>query len=119
MSAHCAARARVDHQPEGIDPRNTIELSCRDMARLGQLWLNRGRWDGRQLVDPGYVAQSVSASALNPNYGFLWWLNTTGRIEKAPRSMFNASGAHLSGTTTPRDGAPMPNAKSIAVRPRL
>lgn len=86
------------YQPEGIDPRGNIriggsmELSVRDMARLGQLWLNGGRWGGRQLVDADYVRASVTPSARNPDYGFLWWLNTSGRLP-APCDMFNASGA--------------------------
>jgi CubicO group peptidase (beta-lactamase class C family) len=90
----------VEHfrfQPEGIDPQGnvriggSIEASVRDLARLGQLWLNQGLWAGKQLIDSNYIEQSVSPSALNPNYGFLWWLS--GRIEGAPESMFFASGA--------------------------
>lgn len=89
----------LNYQPEGVDPRGnvriggSIELSVRDMARLGQLWLNGGRWDGRQLVDAAYVREAVTPSALNPDYGFLWWLNTSGRLPQAPCGMFNASGA--------------------------
>jgi CubicO group peptidase (beta-lactamase class C family) len=89
-----------DYQPEGVDPKGdvriggSIEVSVRDMARLGQLWLNGGRWGGRQLVDADYVRQSVSPSKLNPGYGLLWWLNDTGRIGAAPRSMFYAAGAY-------------------------
>lgn len=85
------------YQPEGIDPQGnvriggSIEASVRDLARLGQLWLNKGRWAGEQLVDSSYVEQSVSPSKLNPHYGFLWWLS--GRLEGAPESMFFASGA--------------------------
>ena len=45
--------------------------NVRDMARLGQLWLNGGRWDNRQLVASDYVRQSITPSPLNPNYGFL------------------------------------------------
>lgn len=88
-----------NYQPEGIDSNGnvrvggSITLSVRDMARLGQLWLNGGRWAGRQLVSADYVRQAVSPSARNPNYGFLWWLNGEGRLPQAPCSMFNASGA--------------------------
>lgn len=84
-------------QPEGIDPDGnvriggSIELSVRDLARLGQLWLNKGMWGGKQLIDAGYVEQSVSPSRLNPDYGFLWWLS--GRLDGAPESLFFASGA--------------------------
>lgn len=88
------------YQAEGVDSEEnmrvagSIELSVRDMARLGQLWLNGGRWGGEQLVDAGYVATSIQPSALNPNYGYLWWLNTNkARFADAPPTMYFASGA--------------------------
>ncbi len=68
-------------QPEGIDSQDntrmagSIEVSVRDLARLGQLWLNQGRWNGEQLVNAEFVRQAVSSSPTNPDYGFLWWLN--------------------------------------------
>ena len=88
-----------NYQPEGIDSNGniriggSIELSVRDMARLGQLWLNKGLWDGRQLISPDYIDTATSPSELNPGYGYLWWLNNPGRIAKAPNSMFFAAGA--------------------------
>ncbi|MDG2522564.1 serine hydrolase [Caulobacter segnis] len=87
------------YQSEGIDPRGNIRiggsitLSCRDMARLGQLYLDKGRWGGRQLIDPAFIAAAWTPSPLNASYGFLWWLNTTGRVPLAPRSMAFAAGA--------------------------
>jgi CubicO group peptidase (beta-lactamase class C family) len=63
------------------------------MARLGQLYLNEGRWAGRQLIDARYIKQAITPSALNSGYGYLWWLNTAGRIAAAPRSMYYAAGA--------------------------
>ena len=108
MSSHAYITAHLltplgvenfNYQPEGIDSNGniriggSIELSVRDMARLGQLWLNKGWWEGRQLLDSGYIEAATSPSALNPGYGYLWWLNTTGRIAAAPRSMYFAAGA--------------------------
>lgn len=88
------------YQAEGIDSdgnmrvAGSIELSVRDMARLGQLWLNGGRWAGEQLVDANFVAESIQPSPRNPNYGYLWWLNTNqARFASAPASMYFASGA--------------------------
>jgi len=87
------------YQPEGIDSNGniriggSIELSVRDMARLGQLWLNKGAWGGKQLIDPHYIEAATTPSKLNPGYGYLWWLNSAGRIAKAPKSMFFAAGA--------------------------
>jgi len=56
-------------------------LSCRDMAKLGQLMLNKGRWNGRQLVPAAWVAAStapqVPGSQTNGShmgYGYFWWV---------------------------------------------
>jgi CubicO group peptidase (beta-lactamase class C family) len=87
------------YQPEGIDDNGniriggSIELSVRDMARLGQLWLNKGFWDGKQLISQKYIKDATTPSANNPAYGYLWWLNGTRRVKKAPASMFFAAGA--------------------------
>ena len=87
------------YQPEGVDRNDNIRiggsitLSCRDMARLGQLYLNEGRWAGEQLINADYIRDAINPSAHNPSYGYLWWLNRAGRVENAPRSMFFAAGA--------------------------
>jgi CubicO group peptidase (beta-lactamase class C family) len=38
-----------------------LKLTGRDMARLGQLWLNTGRWAGRQLVTAAWVTESTTS----------------------------------------------------------
>jgi CubicO group peptidase (beta-lactamase class C family) len=87
------------YQREGVDSNDNVRiggsilLSCRDMARLGQLFLNRGAWGGRELIDASYIRDATTPSALNSAYGFLWWLNRTGRAPGAPHSMFYAAGA--------------------------
>ncbi|NQE61343.1 serine hydrolase [Caulobacter sp. RHG1] len=87
------------YQPEGVDAAGqiriggSIELSCRDMARLGQLYLDRGVWGGKRLIAEDYIVAAGAPSPLNPSYGFLWWLNTQGRVPKAPKDMIFAAGA--------------------------
>lgn len=64
-----------------------LSLRTRDMAKLGQLVLQQGRWDGRQVVPADYVARATRrqvASDLPPRsrpdlwgYGYLWWTATT------------------------------------------
>lgn len=87
------------YQPEGIDQNDNVRIggsiliSCRDMARLGQLYLNGGRWGDVQLIDARYIEAAITPSALNAGYGYLWWLNGAGRIAAAPRSMYYAAGA--------------------------
>ena len=87
------------YQREGVDAKGNVRIggsiliSCRDMARLGQFYLNKGSWAGEQLVDAGYIADAITPSRLNEGYGYLWWLNAGGRVPAAPRSMFYAAGA--------------------------
>jgi CubicO group peptidase (beta-lactamase class C family) len=87
------------YQPEGVDKNDNVRfggsilISCRDMARLGQLYLNSGVWDNKSLIDESYIRAAITSSQLNPGYGYLWWLNYTGRIKAAPRTMYYAAGA--------------------------
>jgi CubicO group peptidase (beta-lactamase class C family) len=50
---------------------------ARDMARFGLFILARGTWNGAPiLTDTAYFrAMTTTSQALNPSYGYLWWLN--------------------------------------------
>jgi CubicO group peptidase (beta-lactamase class C family) len=65
-----------------------IWTSSRELARFGHLFLNRGNWNGRQLIDASWVDQAttVQVPATVPNdtpprsrgagvYGYNWWVN--------------------------------------------
>lgn len=54
-----------------------LTMTPRDMARFGFLYLNRGRWDGRQIVSAGWIAESTAPNA--NDYGYYWWLRGSGR----------------------------------------
>lgn len=51
--------------------------TTRDMARFGSLMLNRGVWNGTNIMtDTAYFNAMVSTSQpFNLSYGYLWWLN--------------------------------------------
>jgi len=56
-----------------------LHLYPRDMARLGLLYLNQGRWRDRQIVPAEYVHDSSQAIMTVRNgvgYGYGWWINT-------------------------------------------
>ena len=57
--------------------------TCRDLARFGQLLLNKGRWGTQQIVSSAYLhdATAVSSTHLNDGYGYLFWLNHFGVID--------------------------------------
>ncbi|MEO7456570.1 MAG: serine hydrolase [Gemmatimonadaceae bacterium] len=51
-------------------------INSEDLARFGLLALNRGSWNGKQLVSSQWFTDAVTPSAHGPDYGYLWWLNT-------------------------------------------
>lgn len=58
---------------------NSLRTTPRDLARLGQLYLQEGRWNGRQVVPADWVRRSTTRHAEGwPDrygaYGYLWWL---------------------------------------------
>jgi CubicO group peptidase (beta-lactamase class C family) len=68
-------------------------ISTYDMARFGLLWQRGGKWGDQQIVSPSYVKMATTASAHGPDYGFLWWLNTTGKQwPGSPTNSFEARG---------------------------
>ena len=54
-----------------------LELSSRDLAKLGQLYANGGTWGGKRIVSPEWVSASIAPHAEvdeQTEYGYLWWL---------------------------------------------
>lgn len=56
--------------------------NARDFARIGQLVLNQGKWNGKQLISESYIREAISpASYLTDGngkpvdfYGYQWWI---------------------------------------------
>ena len=54
-------------------------LTPREMAKIGQLYLDGGVWEGRQIVPAQWIAESMreqsrAADWGNLAYGYLWWV---------------------------------------------
>ncbi|MCC7030646.1 MAG: serine hydrolase [Chitinophagaceae bacterium] len=60
-----------------IDYDHVFHSKPRSMARYGLLMLNKGKWNNTPVMtDTNYFQQMIQSSqALNPSYGYLWWLN--------------------------------------------
>ena len=58
-------------------PMPVIEATHREIAKLGWLWLNEGRWKDEVLIDPAFIRASLVPPFPQANnaYGYLWWLN--------------------------------------------
>lgn len=80
-----------------------LNMAARDFAKLGQLFLDRGVWSGRQVVPADWVAASTKfdASHLAPGkpvvsdhafplgYGYQWWLPPGNRGEFSGIGVYN------------------------------
>ena len=55
----------------------SIRMRPRDLAKVGQVLLNDGAWNGRPYLPADYIAQLRTAPApkANPSYGLFWHLN--------------------------------------------
>ena len=54
-----------------------LRLRPRDMAKFGQLYLNKGTWKGNRIVSQYWVEESVKRHiSISPGggYGFQWWM---------------------------------------------
>jgi CubicO group peptidase (beta-lactamase class C family) len=59
------------------------DLSARDLAKIGLLFLNDGTFNGQRIVSAEFVKQAlqpaftntgIDPGTANSSYGFLWWL---------------------------------------------
>lgn len=67
-------------------------INTLDQARFGLLFLRGGQWKGNQLVSRSWIAAARQPSAANKEYGFLWWLNETGRYKGLSKNIYLANG---------------------------
>ncbi len=55
-----------------------LSLTTMDMAKLGQLYLNEGCWNDRQIISGKWIAESTQVQSIwkarHLKYGYLWWV---------------------------------------------
>jgi CubicO group peptidase (beta-lactamase class C family) len=61
---------------------DALSLTARDMAKIGILYLQHGRWGGRQLVSSEFVTDSTTkhnegGAPTHASYGYMWWTRKT------------------------------------------
>jgi CubicO group peptidase (beta-lactamase class C family) len=66
--------------PQGVhEGACCIKLRTQDLAAIGQLYLDEGKWGGEQVVSAEWVEQATTAhvdinGAGTVGYGYLWWV---------------------------------------------
>ncbi|MGB5668266.1 MAG: serine hydrolase [Maribacter sp.] len=77
----------LDHtwrkDPKGIETASFgLYLTARDMAKFGYLYLNKGKWENRNLISENWVETSTKDHETNIygrySYGYQWYLTFVG-----------------------------------------
>ncbi|MGD8658074.1 MAG: serine hydrolase [Desulfobacterales bacterium] len=85
---------RWDKFPDGhIQTDGGLSLRPRDMAKIGYMIMNNGKWKDRQIVSREWVTQSTQnhIDALGIGYGYQWWIGKT-KINNQTIKVLFASG---------------------------
>lgn len=89
-------------------PAYHIYISTRDMAKIGQLMLNKGQWNGEQIVSKKWIEQITTtvtpaktvnerygrndSSPFQFSYGYMWWLIDNFKNHPDFEGAYSASG---------------------------
>jgi len=75
-----AERVTWFYSPLGVPQTGGgLRLTSRDLLKFPQLYLNGGKWGGKQLVNEQWVKTTITPHAEiddHTEYGYLWWLQS-------------------------------------------
>jgi CubicO group peptidase (beta-lactamase class C family) len=69
--------------PYSMHPYYGFEMSTRDLARFGLLFLREGRWKDRRIIPHDWIHESTAShSETGPEsgYGYMWWTGSGGGL---------------------------------------
>ena len=90
--------------PESIHKYYNMEMTARDMARFGHLFLSQGCWNGKEIIPAAWVKESTAPISDTVGdflplgmgyYGYLWWIGDRNRFlpnTSLPNGSFAALG---------------------------
>lgn len=100
IHSHFARPLDIQHYHVPLSPSGDaymaggILMRPRDFMKLGQLFLSRGRWHGRQVVDNHWAFESTRAHSsiyAAGDYGYGWWIREV-TVDGRPYRTFRAAG---------------------------
>lgn len=80
IQAENDAEWSLDHKDGDEKAYCCFYSNARDFARIGKLFLQKGKWNGNQVVSEEYVNAAVTPAPVSDNgkpntiYGYQWWL---------------------------------------------
>ena len=83
-----------------------MDLSTRDMAKLGQLMLQEGEWNGHQLIPQEWIKKTITTvtpkdtvikrhgmpGEIEMSYGYMWWLFDNYKNKPKYKGAYSAMG---------------------------
>jgi CubicO group peptidase (beta-lactamase class C family) len=76
-----------------------LNIYPEDFAKLGQLILNNGKWNGKQLLSEDWIKQMVMPFEEKGNYGFEWWVMYERQSMEIDDAMLNELKPKMDSTT--------------------
>lgn len=71
----------IDKKKQGTEKTFCcINARARDFAKIGRLYLNKGKWNGKQIVSEKWVEESTKVDTRDGSvsfYQYQWWLPST------------------------------------------
>ena len=92
-----ARHKRTGDATKSIHLAYHFHFSTRDMARLGELMLRKGKWGEKQVISADWVEESLRPASTFPEgggYGYMWWLEADSAYPEAFRGAFAAHGMY-------------------------
>jgi hypothetical protein len=69
----------LEKEKESIHPSYHMFLSARDMLKIGYLMLNKGKYNGKQIVPKEWIKEITTLHSKmdgeNMGYGYMWWVS--------------------------------------------
>ncbi len=72
------------------------EYKSRDLLKLIELCLNKGRWNGKQIISSSWIekATTTKLEAYDAEYGYLFWLKNFGKDKKYNAFFMSGNGGN-------------------------
>jgi CubicO group peptidase (beta-lactamase class C family) len=64
-----------------------LYLRPRDLAKIGYIHINDGKWGDRQVISQDWIQQVTTRQAPNRDYSFQWWLDAFQKGNKTYSSL--------------------------------
>jgi CubicO group peptidase (beta-lactamase class C family) len=72
----------IDNEENGLEKTFCcIASNARDFSKLGRLYLNKGNWNGKQIVSEDWVNKSTRVDSSDGSawyYQYQWWIASKG-----------------------------------------